>query len=382
MAQKNENLKLDFSIERDTARNTAVSNFIEANPTKKYTSKELETYANYILYGKDENGENFTTRKEGDIESRYSTYKRRDQSSIEELMEMPGFDQLHFKPVKRSVYTNPKPELDKSKPEIQALSNEIERIENLFEYYAQNNLKSETELYHLKHFIISLRKEQYILQDELSPKFFKKTDQKQYYEPIDVLDIDVFPLGLKSGNLIRFTNPKDAPKKPLEFEGTDLYLDFCDPLHVYLLLEAYPFLYRTSIDNPFTNTKYLVETIDFYIKKANLPAERQFILEAKRAGLSNIQIKERLIKNFGKSYNENYISTIYKGDICKRIRTRATLHEEEYNRRGKEELWKKCSECGEYKLKKVDFFGKKASSPDGLKSICKDCEKKKKKKRT
>jgi spore coat protein CotH len=46
---------LDFSIERDTERVAAVTEILDTMATDP-SATELEQMANYILYGKDENG--------------------------------------------------------------------------------------------------------------------------------------------------------------------------------------------------------------------------------------------------------------------------------------------------------------------------------------
>lgn len=48
---------LDYSIERDTERCIAIAKIIDSLETNP-TQTELEQMASYILYGKDENGQN------------------------------------------------------------------------------------------------------------------------------------------------------------------------------------------------------------------------------------------------------------------------------------------------------------------------------------
>jgi len=52
--------------------------------------------ASYILYGKDENGQNAVQRNETtDKDKRYKSYKTKDDKleSLDEIMETPGFDE-------------------------------------------------------------------------------------------------------------------------------------------------------------------------------------------------------------------------------------------------------------------------------------------------
>ena len=69
---------LDFSIERDSDRCRAVQDIIDTLDTDP-TATELEQMASYILYGKDENGQNAIQRNEcTDKDRRYKSYKTKD----------------------------------------------------------------------------------------------------------------------------------------------------------------------------------------------------------------------------------------------------------------------------------------------------------------
>lgn len=69
---------LDFSIQRDTDRLAAVQEILDTM-NKNPTPTELEQMASYILYGKDENGQNSIQRNETiDKDKRYKSYKTKD----------------------------------------------------------------------------------------------------------------------------------------------------------------------------------------------------------------------------------------------------------------------------------------------------------------
>lgn len=56
--------------------------------------------ASYILYGKDENGQNAIQRNETiDKDKRYKSYKTKDDKvqSLDEIMEAPGFDEQQIR---------------------------------------------------------------------------------------------------------------------------------------------------------------------------------------------------------------------------------------------------------------------------------------------
>ena len=70
------------------------------------------------------------------------------------------------------------------------------------------------------------------------------------------------PLGLKVGHLKRFEDPlhdtsRLAPYPP--YSG--LTLDLENPLHIYKIYENWETLFRAGNANPYSNIKYLLETI-------------------------------------------------------------------------------------------------------------------------
>ena len=69
---------LDFSIVRDVDRLHAVEEILDTME-KDPTATELEQMASYILYGKDENGQNSIQRNETiDKDKRFKSYKTKD----------------------------------------------------------------------------------------------------------------------------------------------------------------------------------------------------------------------------------------------------------------------------------------------------------------
>ena len=80
---------LDFSIVRDTDRTAAIYEILDSLE-KDPSQTELEQMASYILYGKDENGQNAIQRNETiDKNKRYKSYKTKDDyvESLDEILE-------------------------------------------------------------------------------------------------------------------------------------------------------------------------------------------------------------------------------------------------------------------------------------------------------
>ena len=69
---------LDFSIVHDIDRMRAIEKILD-QMEKDPSPTELEQMASYILYGKDENGQNAIQRNEcTDKDKRYKSYKTKD----------------------------------------------------------------------------------------------------------------------------------------------------------------------------------------------------------------------------------------------------------------------------------------------------------------
>ena len=95
-------------------------------------------------------------------------------------------------------------------------------------------------------------------------------------------------------------------------------------------------------------------------------------------GLQNIQIQEKIQKEFGIKHSLEYISSLWRNKIPKIIASKAEdqwldwyyFHVE----KGK---YKKCSRCGQIKLAHNKYFSKNKTSKDNFYSICKECRNKK-----
>ena len=372
----------DFNIYSDKDRANYIKKELASNPSP--TQKELESMANYILFGKDQNGQNAVERGEVEIETKYKTYKKKAPESLNELMESPTFDERNFKPLSRGVYKNPKPTINKNLPELYLLEEEIIKWQHIYDVAIGKEKdpklkpKTQTEIYKIKHFLIDLKKQQYVITEALQPVFqsFGSTDRAPIYDEEDI-GLDVKPLGLKIGEIKRFIDPKEDKDSTYVIPTNLNTLDLENPIHIYGILEYYSVLLEESLDNPYSNGKYLIETLDFYIDRTPLEPSRKTILDLKKHKVSNQEIKRELERLYGLSYNENYISTIYTKEICKKIAEAVTLHKDYWLNRNDASMWKKCSCCGQWKLKDAREFTRKKSSSDGFTSRCKICDKKK-----
>ena len=401
-------LKLDFNIQSSTDRADFVSAFFSENPDYKPTQSELDTLSNYILYGKDADGTSVVDRGEVEIETKYKSYSKRKAESLDELMEAPGFNENTV--VTQYVYRHPKPtidrEVDKVVPGMEELWAAIDRTAYILDLAAGKievdpaqppvdlSAYSQTDLYKLKHHLIDMRKQQYVLKEAYGGTehtFNPNVKKGAQIAPRDSDSVDwdhiwFYPLGLWGcPHDSRWDSPQDyqATVTPWDrnqqverlIEKDYVVIDFTNSEHVYELAKNLESL-MVEADNESDGTSAaIVDTLKFYAARANLSDCRQHIWDLKCRQFNNASIRKEVNSMFGTSYNENYISTLFKQNICTDIAAAAQLHYDYFLNRDDQQAWKVCTGCGKKKLRDPREFMRKAKSSDGLASRCKECEK-------
>lgn len=124
-----------------------------------------------------------------------------------------------------------------------------------------------------------------------------------------------------------------------------------------------------------SNLRNLLDTLDFYIERAELTELHKEILDLKIRKVRNTEIAQIINKKWGKSYTPNYISTIFRQHIIPRINDAAAFHERIVSNLFFEEEFKVCLGCGKTMLRCAENFTRKCRSKDGFTSRCKKCEK-------
>ena len=92
-------------------------------------------------------------------------------------------------------------------------------------------------------------------------------------------------------------------------------LDFTNPEHIYHLYCARADLRDAQAEDPYAiygAAAPIVNTLAYYEERANLSELQQEILNRKLRNEPNASIASAVNARFGKSYNENYISTIFR----------------------------------------------------------------------
>ena len=156
------------------------------------------------------------------------------------------------------------------------------------------------------------------------------------------------------------------------------FIDFSNPTHLLAIYRLRAELMDEQEIDPahlYGAADSIVKTLIYYEEKANLSPLQKDILEYKLSKRSNICIAEEINKKYNKSYNDNYISTIFHQKIIPQIADAAREHLEIVENLFYPENFKKCRDCGRVLLLTTDNFMRQKKSSDGFSPRCKACEK-------
>lgn len=251
-----------------------------------------------------------------------------------------------------------------------------------------------------RHLLVDLRREQYTLRDSYKPLIIAAGIK--HIDPIDRTpkigsDIEVLPLGLCNPNPVGeliFVCPEELlpghyteeelrrisnyywSKKEWKPGKNQDYIDFRELEHVYQMFMAFFELEDAAGADTLDNSiGGLLETLKFYVERAELSEMYKEILDLKMKKVRNSDIASQINAKWGKTYTPNYISTIFRQRIIPKINDAAAYHEQVVSNLFFEEEFKTCTCCGRTLLKCADNFTRKARSKDGFTTRCKKCEK-------
>lgn len=385
--------QLDFSIYYSKDRLDAIKKI----DLKKLNKNELELVTNYVLYGKDEDGLSIVDKKYVQIKTKFNSYAKEKTVSLDEMLESPTFDESILQK-NRTFYKKGKPQIDKEKaaqiPEMKALWDEIDKLAQIVdensgkvEKTSNTPTLSERELYYLKHYLIQLRSQQYILIDTYFPTIQTKKNRLNYFTAATDYqgNFPILPRGVvRSEHDNKFQFPRLDDDKKTNFFTDEYfdsvinsgkpYFDFRNKEHIYQLVLFYEEIEEMVRNCPDSILNNLLWTLDFYIEKANLSEQQLLIIEDKKKRKHNSYIAKHLQDELGFTHQENYISTIWNKAL-NAVVDAAELNYDEYLCRGYDKAWKTCCNCGKELLRDSRNFVKKSKALDGLTGRCKKCDK-------
>ena len=407
---------LDYSIERDTDRVAAIYEILDGlekdpNPT------DLEQMASYILYGKDENGQNSIHRHEttDDGQRRYNTFARASEKvmSLDELLDNPLFDHEQMKsPHKRDPYKKPvrtihRPKYDKKTGELKDIGDadipgmvelwdSIDRIDRwIMQLEGKIPPDEDTllfddsyRLYRLKHSLVDLRRTQYDLLDSYKPCLhFQNLDhpKTQFYH----LDSDSFYWVSReqwekkvhdsySHKVSR--DIKDYEVRTNELGETEVKwvvyrhnFDWKNPKHIQAFMTYYSDLKLQVWDKLDTYSKTLFWDFDRYRKLAGFSEIKNFMIDLKIQKVPYEEIIEQVEWVYGITFHLNHLSTVFSSEIPKKIARVAEKLEKEVTVPEEEKI--ECARCKKKFPRDPLFFSYNRARKTGFARYCKDCEK-------
>lgn len=427
-------LRLNWTLDTSEKRAQFIQQYI-TQLSFSPNEEELEMMGNYILWGRDPDGQNTEQKGFVQLERRNTAWvaPAANISSLDELLETPTFAESELKRPEDPIYKFPKEIFSRSdvlaqcpaylKNALTDLFRRIDTLELQINYYdlahdKRKNPPREELLQHFsdeeriqlrdraqqwtqrkylqqRHLLVELRREQYTYKDFCTPVIQHHTTPRSWFDASLNLDseITILPNGLYSQS-----NPLFAPTSLLcanhlnedlcaaaiSFNAppqSPLYINFCDPEHIYALITQYDELSTAAEKlialNQDTLIPALQQTLEYYISEAQLSDSQQKILQLKRANYKNSDIAAIVNKQFHKTYTPNYISTIYRKKILPAIADAATYHKNVIcGLLTPQESFKTCSTCGTTYLRSDDNFVHKTRSKDGFSNRCKNCDKK------
>lgn len=429
-------LHLDFTISGTSDRKDFVDHYVQRPEfiSKPLSEDELETIANYILWGKDDDGLNCTQRGEIQIETRNKTWQRDDTESLDAMMESPTFNEASLRRpteartrIQREVFDRQRALAECPAhlvPVFEELFTRIDKLELSIHFYefAHGRRKEEpraalvkrfseseveaakqiaskwNQFKYLKqrHLIVELRREQFTLRDTYIDKHQRHTPPEPDLDPVHLdfdVEIPVYPIGLVGtpfSNLIfkpaADLNPFTYTEKELDtlihlyWDKTSsprpvLFFDFGELEHIYELFGQLNELEEEIDMLPLeSNLKKLLDTLKYYITLTDLNEVQSEILDLKINKVKNQDIALYINKKYSKSYTANYISTIFRQKIIPQINETARFHALILENMCFEENFKKCNGCGQWLLIDAQNFVRKSRSKDGFSTKCKKCD--------
>jgi len=425
-------LKLDWTINSTYDRKAFLDTYL-TQITFVPNEEEIEMLGNYILWGKDIDGKSAVQRHEITIETRNKTWQKKEEESLDSLIESPTFNEASLfgtpkaKTI-RNVFSrdealNESPDFLRSI--FEELFSQIDSLDLVINYYdlahgkrtkppreellekfsaadrkiLQEKADSLNQFKYLKlrHELVELRRQQFTLRDSYRPQIQRTTpllpnlnQQTTIWED----NCKVYPLGVISpGRLGRIFLGEDelVPDsfteddlamvsrfywKKKQEQRDKLFLDFTNEMHVAAIMQMYFELEESDLEEDLDSmTARLIRTLEYYIKLAKLTDAQREILQWKIDKKTNQQIAIYINKKYEKSYTINYISTIFRKKIIPTIIEAVEYHEEIVGNLFFKENFKRCTGCGRLLLMDKHNFIKKSRSKDGFSNKCKECEK-------
>lgn len=368
---------LNFNLKTQTERVAHVTK--TANRLRK---NQLELYANYILWGLDDDGQkdpiakniqtkngDWSPKKEVSLDDNdflqlkkpiTPKYIKKTKFSREEaLKNAPNFLKNTYKNLFKNMdnieLTNTFYELQTSKREKPPREELINRFsaEEIIKIKTKASLLNEETYLKRKHLLIELRREQYTIRDSYAPTLIP--------DPTYVYTNSEPRLEL---SVIDFKNPKQLLNLLANLDELKDLANCRKEFDTEENLESFDDGGSELIDE-------IIKKIYSLIEHTELSPAHQLILDLRLKREKNYNIAHAVNRAFGKSHSANYISTIFVQKIVPALAATARL--EEFLEKAEPYQLKKCKKCGSVLPRTAEYFRRNARSVDGLQDTCKSC---------
>ena len=434
--QKNR-LNFDFTLETQQQRSDFLNFYFSHEPflTNPPSMTELDKAADYVLWGKNPEGQNARQERLCDLNARSKTWNTpHETESLEQLIESPIFNEAEARPLTSTRYYTKASQqkfdrettltLLKGTPEFDSLSALLARIDKtdlLIDLWAYQNQKRETppraellerftpqqireanqqaseltqfQWLKLRHDLVELRRQQFMFKDCADQHI--RTNPYNLVTPTPQpppdFDCEILTAPFSINNKLAFLPPSQlnpfnlstADQSTLihdywthqnELSKTSTYFDFKNTDHLYTAFQFFAELDTARDSGPENQTASFLKALNYYIDFADLNQIQSDVLAFKIKKIPNQKIADYLNQTYSKTYTPNYISTIFCQKIIPKIADAVARHEQQILNLPNPENFKKCTKCGTFLLKSKDNFTVKSRSSDGYTSICKKCD--------
>lgn len=408
---------LDYSIEKDTDRLHAVEQILD-ELTATPSSADLELMASYILYGKDENGQNAVQRGETtDSNKRYGSWLRYDDKnlSLDAVLEDSTISETDLKPADtRQIYLKKKPTIKRPKydkegnmvdpgdsdvPGMTELWDTIDRLEHIV---AVNDGKvppdGDTQIFtnayrywQFKHALIDVKRHQYYLRDAYKPEIHFAAIHQPKTQTVN-WDSDSFywmtqeEWKRKVEQELKYAYSSRISKNLADYETRTLddgtiqvkwvvqrqVFDWENPFHIRALMRFYSPIYAEMWDRVDSWGRTLIYDFDRYFDMGGFSPLREYVLLRFIDGANYLTIAAEVEEKFDVEYSANRIMDMINEEIPKGMATAAKKHRlmAEWDKND----FKTCFTCKKAFPRCNLFFTTNRGRRDGFASNCKDCE--------
>ena len=354
-------LTLDYTIRDEESRIQYIYQLLESY--KNPSNDDLERMANYILLGKDANGQNFESRQAGRIPRSRNPIRRKadEEVSLEAAISAhmdPSIGEAQLHKIEKQTYTLKKRKISRSDPEIAAIPGMRdlwETIDGLKEQIEDPSLPP-LKTYALSHWKIDLCKKQYDLLQSFLPTLPSAGIQFPEPQHLDFSQDSGYTREDGTFHLLR----RQA-------------IDYTNPKHIQGLIENYSDLYMELYDALDSWGRALLFDLDALVDATPLSPDRKYILYRCIDKISIKQLCYEVERNFGKHYPETSMRRIATVEIPNAIARTAQKQAQQAEAGNTIFDRKQCHDCKRWLPRTDLFFAKHCGRSDGISSICKEC---------